>query len=439
MIVAGISIISELIMTLGVLYCTSMIDDVKQQVKNKSLVVSLVFIALVSVCFNVVFCFQNTAARLIFLIINYFKFVMVAIIAYRKFSIKIVCLTFILNSICNICKVGISFLIPMEQTFATYTSELTLLTIRIIVLILVVIFKKHSERNYSGNILGILPNHIYIIVLVNIFLADGLIETANFKTTNVTEKEAIIKVIAVFLTICIIAALISLLLSVVSKKYYSDINSMLEGQIQAQISYYEAREKNYTEIRKFKHDYINHINCVRSLLQAGRYDDVSEYLESLSDIFPMEYTLFNTGNFVSDVILSDKQNSVIGKNITIKFDGSIPASINKTDLCIILGNAIDNAVEACRGLEGEKDILVYGGFSHGYFVLTVKNPTDNVASGNDILPFTTKSNKFEHGFGLLNIKSVVDKYDGYMKIENADNFFTLSLTFNSVISECVNS
>ncbi|MDE7362790.1 MAG: GHKL domain-containing protein [Oscillospiraceae bacterium] len=230
-----------------------------------------------------------------------------------------------------------------------------------------------------------------------------------------------------------------MLFSVVSKKYFNDINSLLEKQIHTQIGFYEEREKTYAEIRRFKHDYTNHINCIRSMLNAEKYTEVAEYLENITGMFPSEGLLFNTGNFISDAILSDKQNSIAGENITINFEGTIPTVINETDLCIILGNAIDNAIEASREFDGEKTILVYGGFSHSYFILTVTNPTVNASNDRDILPFTSKADKSEHGFGLLNIKSVVDKYNGCMRTENKDNLFTLSLTFNSIISEVVKS
>lgn len=264
-------------------------------------------------------------------------------------------------------------------------------------------------------------------------------ETANYSTENIFLKDIIIKAFAISLSLCAFATLVSLLFSVASKKYFSDINKLLEKQIHTQINYYEDRERTYAEIRRFKHDYINHINCIRSMLKAERYDEISEYLGNITDMLPAGELSFNTGNFISDAILSDKQNSVREENIIIKFDGTIPTSINEADLCIILGNAIDNAIEASRAFDGEKGISIYGGFSHGYFILTVTNPTRNSASGNGFIPFTTKPDSSEHGFGLMNIKSVVDKYDGYMKIDNKDNMFTLSLTFNSIISECIKS
>ncbi len=370
-----ISVLSELIMALSTFYLIPMLDDEVYEAKRSRLIISLLLVIVISACFNVFFYISNRAVQIEMLALNYVKFIVAAIILYKRFSVKIICSTLKAHSICSICVVGISFVVPMEQKFATYVSELSLLAVRIAFLSLTVFLKSKCEKLYLNKIFKFLPNHIYILILINLFLADGLIEAANYSTENIFLKDIVIKAFATSLSLCVFATLVSLLFSVTSKKYFSDISKSLEKQIQAQINYYEDREKTYAEIRKFKHDYINHINCIHSMLKAKRYDEISEYLGNITDMLPVGELSFNTGNFISDAILSDKQNSVKEENITIEFDGTIPTSINEADLCIILGNAIDNAIEACLALDGEKQITIYGGFSHSYFILTISNPT----------------------------------------------------------------
>lgn len=431
-----IAVLSEMVMASMTFYMIPMLDGNAYETKHSGLINAMLLVVLISVCFYVTFYISNIILQFIVLILNYIKFVMASFILYRKCNIKIICLIFILHSLCSICTAGISFVIPMKQKIMTFQSELSLLFVRIAIMLLLVLLKRKCQKSLLNNIFGFLPNYIYILVLLNLFLADGLIEISDYNAENAHVKGMTVKVLALSLSLCVFVTLISLLLSVVSKKYFSDINKLLENQIQTQISYYEDRERTYAEIRRFKHDYINHINCIRSMLKAERYDEISEYLGNITDMLPADKLSFNTGNFISDAILSDKQNCVKEENITIEFEGTIPTSINETDLCIILGNAVDNAIEACLALDGEKKIMIYGGFSHSYFILTISNPTVKIENYN-IFPFTTKADKSEHGFGLRNIKSVVDKYNGYMKIDNKDNVFTLSLTFNSIISECI--
>lgn len=185
------------------------------------------------------------------------------------------------------------------------------------------------------------------------------------------------------------------------------------------------------EIRRFKHDYINHVKCMDSMLASKEYDDLSKYFHKISESFPNTSYLFETGNYIADAILTEKQvNSP--DNIFIEFDGVIPKKIDNTDLCVILSNALDNAVEACRLCDGDKIINVYSGFKHGYFVFKIKNPTVNTNANGKIT--TTKSDKINHGFGLANIKRTVKKYEGYVSTSYEDNTFTLNITF-SIISD----
>jgi len=416
----------------------SMLGEGICEVKRCCFIISLLCIVAIGVCFNSILSTSITVIKVVVFPLNYFKFIVLSAVLFKKISMKMICLNLILNSLCSLCKEGISFIVPTEQSALTFQSELLLLFVRMVIMFLLWFFKRKSQKHNFNTVLAILPNYIYILVWINLLLADGLITAVNYEFPDVHAKDMIVTALAIALSLCVLATLVSLLLSVVSKEYYSNINKLLEKQITTQISYYEDREKTYAEIRRFKHDYINHINCIRSLLKAERYDEISEYLGNITTMLPANRLSFSTGNFISDAILSDKQNSVREENITIRFDGAIPTSINETDLCIILGNAIDNAIEASRMLSGEKTISVYGGFDHSYFILRVTNPTVVCEKSNRFLPFTTKPDKTEHGFGLLNIRNVVDKYNGYMKIENKDNVFTLSLTFNSIVSECVN-
>lgn len=432
-----ISVISELVMALVTVYSTSMLDEVNCEIKRCRFIISLLCVVAISICFNSMVSAPSTFLKVVVFPLNYLKFVVMAVVLYRKISIKMVCLNLILDSLCSLCKEGVSFVIPMEQAAVTFQSELSLLLIRMVLLIFIMLLRCKSRKSYSNTVLAILPNFIYILVWVNVLLADGLITAISYKFPNEHSKDMTVAAIAIALSLCVFVTLFSLLFSVVSKKYYSDINKLLEKQIATQISYYEDREKSYAGIRRFKHDYVNHINSIRSLLKAERYDEILEYLGNITTILPSDKLLFNTGNFISDAILSDKQSSITKENIMLQFEGTIPTLINGTDLCIILGNAVDNAIEACRALDGEKTISIYGGFDHGYFIMAVTNPTDECEKPSGFLPFTTKTDKSEHGLGLLNIRSVVEKYNGYMKIENEDNVFTLSLTFNSVASECV--
>ena len=105
----------------------------------------------------------------------------------------------------------------------------------------------------------------------------------------------------------------------------------------------------------------------------------------------------------------------------------MPNSIANVDLCVILSNSLDNAIEACREISSPCTISVSAGEQQGYFVMSVKNPTTRSDSFYDI-PITTKSEKEQHGMGLFNIESAVRKNNGQMKIKCENGVFELMIT-----------
>ena len=199
---------------------------------------------------------------------------------------------------------------------------------------------------------------------------------------------------------------------------------MLKKQISSQLYHYKQFEEINTEIRSFKHDYINHMKCMSSMLSNKEYTELKEYIDNLSSALPTVKYLFETGNYIADAILTEKQRSA-PSDITIEFEGVVPTFIDNTDLCTMLSNAIDNAVEACCLCSGNKTIKVCSGFKHGYFILKIKNPTVNDIEKSNLA--TTKSDTVNHGFGLFNIRRTVQKYDGHVSTYCEDHIFTLNI------------
>ena len=139
-----------------------------------------------------------------------------------------------------------------------------------------------------------------------------------------------------------------------------------------------------------------------------------------------ELHIFDTGNGLANALLSNKS-SMLNEGCEIDYSGIIPDSINKVDLCIILSNALDNAVEACNKLPSPGVISVCAANQQGYFVLSIKNPTICSENYYDI-PLTTKPDKENHGMGLYNIESTAKKHDGQIKIKCENGYFLLTVT-----------
>ncbi|MCM1525049.1 MAG: GHKL domain-containing protein [Ruminococcus sp.] len=315
------------------------------------------------------------------------------------------------------------------------THTITLFTVRFIMLASSLTICKRRDTFTVKDRSEIIPNHIYILILIVLFIENGLIRDLNHTTVNVELKMSIAEYLVMILIIFTSALIISLAVNAAGKNYYLMINTVLERQNKIQLAHYEKVEQFNSEIRRFRHDYFNHMNCIANMIEVGKNDETLTYIKNMSGILPAEKFLIKTGNYIADAVLSDKQDEAAKHNAQIVFDGIIPQEINSTDLCIILSNALDNAVEACGKIPDRKTISVYGNYQQGCVVLIIKNPTAvdwDISQG---LPPTSKGDDKNHGWGLLNIQRAVKKYDGNMNISVSDNTFILSISFNPKIGK----
>lgn len=157
------------------------------------------------------------------------------------------------------------------------------------------------------------------------------------------------------------------------------------------------------------------------------YTDAEEYIQKIKKTaYRSGAIMFYSGNKLADAILADKS-ALISENCRIDYSGIMPSSIANVDLCVILSNSLDNAIEACREINSPCTISVSVGEQQGYLVMSVKNPTAHSDSFYNIPP-TSKSEKEQHGMGLYNIESAVKKNNGQMKIKCENGVFELMIT-----------
>ncbi|WP_157865466.1 Spo0B domain-containing protein [Ruminococcus albus] len=121
--------------------------------------------------------------------------------------------------------------------------------------------------------------------------------------------------------ICIISMFIIILLisNSMSKFYYKRSAELLDKQLDMQAKYYEKIDEMTTDIRKFRHDYKNHMHCLKSLLGSKKIDDALEYLDSISANPTMNKTSFKSGNTIADAILNDKAAIAAHENFRLNF------------------------------------------------------------------------------------------------------------------------
>ena len=220
-----------------------------------------------------------------------------------------------------------------------------------------------------------------------------------------------------------------LIMNNMSKFYYKRSAELLDKQLDMQAKYYEKIDEMTTDIRKFRHDYRNHMHLLRSLLDSNRIDDAREYLDSISGSPTMNARSFRSGNSIADAILNDKAAIASQEYIRLELSGAISEKISAFDICTILSNALDNSIEACRRLDPgeERYIEVSCVLKNDMQIISVSNPSDTY----DPELKTSKADKAEHGFGLYNIKKTVEALGGTVKISQTSPVFILDVMFRA--------
>ncbi len=238
---------------------------------------------------------------------------------------------------------------------------------------------------------------------------------------------------AIFVTAIISCIVIQLLISNnIQSSYYKRLNVTMENNVRQQIRHYQQMSKVYEDLRKFKHDFNNMIIGLNLYLRQGDTESAKVYLSSFTNQSTNEYTAIHTGNSLVDSMFTDKLDYAWKHNIDIDFEGFIPEhTIDPIDLCIIFGNALDNAIEACSKIKEEKGktITVTVKKNRDMFFVKITNPVSNDVKVINNTVTTTKQDVFSHGIGLSSIRKVVEKYSGNMKIECKQQLFNIEMEF----------
>lgn len=220
------------------------------------------------------------------------------------------------------------------------------------------------------------------------------------------------------------------LYDVISASMVDKMDKILLGQ---QNKYYqkqfELMESSLKTTKAMRHDLRNHLSVIYALVEKGERDAALKHLAKMTDVYDDKKQYACTENIDIDSILNFKIQAAEQQNIKIALDLSIPEKMDipSFDLAIILGNLLDNAIEAVADLEEERQIKTNINYDKGRLIILVENPYqgERVKVGNRYL--STNKEPSQHGLGLENVKSVLQKYDGSMDINQRSNIFSVSL------------
>lgn len=194
-------------------------------------------------------------------------------------------------------------------------------------------------------------------------------------------------------------------------------------------THYAEVENMYKKMRGWRHDYRNHIQMMKAFAAAGDWAAICEYLEKLDTDLSTVDTVIKTGNKMTDAIINSKISLAHAKNIPVNADADIPVAltISELDLCVIIGNLFDNAIEASLALPQDKRLIrVYMDMKNTQLYMSFTNFTAvGKQKKNGGLFKTTKG--AGHGFGLVKIDEIVARYGGYLSRNSEEGAFTTEI------------
>ena len=206
------------------------------------------------------------------------------------------------------------------------------------------------------------------------------------------------------------------------------------AQYQSQAAVYQMMEQQYSQAERLRHDLKNHVLALRGLWEERAWDKLGDYLKRMEDSAQFGANEEATRNRAVDALLFQKRKMAEDRQIVWECDVQIPkrCRISEFDLCVLFGNILDNAVEACMRLQqGEREagrrpfINVQARTVKKCFLLEVKNSMRDAEKQES--RFAEKENPQRHGIGLLNVGDVVRGYDGVMNTEMQNGVFDISV------------
>lgn len=200
---------------------------------------------------------------------------------------------------------------------------------------------------------------------------------------------------------------------------------------QAQVAFYRMLEEQYSQMARVRHDFKNHIISLGMLLENRQWEKMESYLARMTEAGSLKSSEEATGNQVVDALIYQKRRQAEQEGISWECEMQIPKNlyVDEFDLCVLLGNLLDNAIEACGRLPGGeyRFIHIQAGMVKKCFFIEVRNST-NISE----LGCSQKENVKEHGIGLWNIQDTVQKYNGAANTEIKNNIFLISILLPTV-------
>ncbi len=204
--------------------------------------------------------------------------------------------------------------------------------------------------------------------------------------------------------------------------------SLLEQEEHSLNQYVEEAKTRYDRTKSFRHDIRNHISVIKDLLESGKFKEAVSYIEDMDDMAEKMSFPCSTNNPVVDILMGNKLG--IAESMGISVNCSLllpyPCGLKDMDICIVLSNALDNAIQACKNMRlPDTPEACNAGCPDGYIRVSGRIQGDFLMM--EVENSFRGKGAVKKGTGLSNIKAVAEKYNGAISIETREDVFVLQV------------
>ena len=309
-----------------------------------------------------------------------------------------------------------------EENLQYYSLLLSKLIIFVITVIVTLIIKKNTQ---------IVKFKDYLCFIITPLISIATIITISFEF-DTGEPNATAGICFAAAGLMIINIIVYYLLeNIIDATEIREKQARMEQQFAFQEQKYEQASQSFRSISSVIHDTNKHLVYLNECVERREFDEAKRYIGTAIEHIDKSYKRINTGFLPIDALVSNSLNISEANNITFKSDIKIEKEricIERYDLCVALGNLLDNAVEACKKISNPDDRIISVSIITGdnSMVIHIENSAERMKE-NDFK--TDKKDKLLHGYGISNVKAISEKYGGVFTIERRESSCEATLIF----------
>lgn len=293
----------------------------------------------------------------------------------------------------------------------------------LIVLVAILLFRAVWKRKEEVH------SKMYSLLLIIVPLLSGVLITMPPCSEMIVSNPQFYIVLLLFLFVINVVNYV-LLGNVLKAEELEQKNQMLDNQLIRQKQRYDQLGEAYREIRSFVHDTKKHFNCINECVKRKEYNVITAYTQEAMADLESRYATVNTGCLAIDALVSNFMLQTRSKGIQLTTGLKVEAQrvpVSDYHLAIILGNLLDNALNACQGQLNPKIVLKIQQVENNAFAIYIANtyvpePDDKVVQNLDEMDFI-------HGYGLDNVKKSVRAYNGIMRVKHEQDMYSVAIVF----------